>query len=313
MASKTSTNYFQQQQQSPVERSVLTEFHLDLGNTLDSAASYLPENPESLPYVEYCAHRALHVRRLAKNHDRSLCRHNKSPCHFSDINLSYSHREPMIADGDIHRRPLSITLSLFFVTLQLQDNIRHAISKSEKDASTVAEHTPGLVDTSLIRAIIQNFQSVFLASAESYSLDVMLGCFKLLTLVPLHSTIFKLSSMPSQDLVNSIEIANLCVSAEILVLCIGPFTAQLLANLDATQDAKKEAYMRDLVVECFARAGTLWDTLHDVEAPTDGISHSEYSENAFLNLADFIDSIDCDSAASRSLTEKSAKVREMIE
>lgn len=307
MASKTATNYFQQQ--SSLERPELTNFHLDLGSSLDNAVSCLPETTESVSYVEYCAHRALHVRRQSKDHT-TLCRHDKSPCLFSDINLSYSHREPMIVDGDFHKRPLSLTLSLFFATLQLRDNILQAISQSEKHESPIAEHPSGLVDTSLIQAIIRNFHSVFLVGAESYSLDVLLGCFKLLTLVPLHSTIFKVTSLPMQDLVNSDEIDNLSAAAEILARCIGPFTAQLLANMGDLQDSKKEAYMRDLVVECFARAGILWDTLHGVKAPTDAIiSHIECAESSFLNLADFIGSIDDNSVASRNLIEKSAKVR----
>ena len=313
MASKTSTNYFQQQL-SPGASGALGEFHFDLGNIIDRVASRLSESSESLPYVEYCAHRALHTaRRWRGNLQLSSCQHEETSnpaCFFSDINIAYVHFEPMVEDQ--RKRPLSSALSLFFVTLQFHNQIQQAISETQEKDSLALQLQTSSISATMAQTTIHNFQSVFLSDAEALSREVMLGCFKLLTLVPLHSIVFKLTNISSEQLLESVNIDTLRIAADIMAGCIGPFTVKLLTLGGDRQDTKNEAYVQDLVVESFGRASMLWDSLYlmeSLEEPSLRSIDREYCEAALVNLSDFVNSIGDGTDGSRNIIEKAAKVQ----
>jgi hypothetical protein len=140
---------------------------------------------------------------------------------------------------------------------------------------------------------------------------VKLGCFKLLKVVSLHSTIFKISSIPPEELKTRFDCNTLEFSANILANCVGRFTNSFFVG-GAAQDSKKRPYMGDLIVESLSRSAVLWDNLFAMEGCE---CHRENADRAMAELCEVLVSTngDAEVAERASLIEKAAKVSQNCE
>jgi len=274
MACKTSTYYLQNQQHFS-----LHDFHANLGSVLDFVGKRLPG--ESYPYAEYCAYRALHVGSgLEQMADTSA------------DNLS---------------KASTAALAIFSVSLQLRDYFQQQCLDSHTGSNEMSNCLTAAF-TGKVRTIIQAFRSIFFYDSESHSAEVILRCCKILTLAPLHTTVFKLSSLPVELLAERIDLEKMRIAAEIMSTCVGPL-AYLLITMRGCFDSKKETYIWDFVVESHARAAVVWDTLHSIGSACDDTNDDQrMCDKAIRELMEIFSRNDECVAAPSSLIEKAAKV-----
>jgi len=308
MSWKASLNIATKQSSSSVPdppHPLLLDFHAKMGYALDKVADCYGTR-ESLPYVEYCAYRALHsgpapVDDLSKSRQNS-CQHkasSKFPCILMDIPFQYVHHQSLAKKSN-HDQPCSVVLSMFFLLLQLHYRLQAS------HTGTVDQNY--CFDVSWAKDVVVGFQDLFLQDCAAIPLELKLGCFKLLSLVNLHSTIFKISGLPPEELYEYFGDEVLEVACEVLTTCVGPFVHTLLLE-GASQDIQKTLYMWDFIVECYARSAVIWDYFHSFESSGDcPDSRIAESDGAISELSNILLTSESTLVNSVNAVEKAAKV-----
>jgi hypothetical protein len=284
MAWKAATNYMHNQKKAAHSSSSLhgltnecvsplQEFHSEIGAALDSMAAALIA-PESHPYVEYCAYRAIQIGSSLPVQKTVIetrsCQHKQStthPCVFSQLPFHYTHKRSFGSKkknaGYSNDAPFSIALALFHLMLQVKNDVQHSSSSSQE----IANFTAGS-EYAHATCVIESFRAAFVEvhsnDNNAVPISVESCCFKLLSMIPLHSTLFNVLNLPIESMLRNINIIALETAAKILTSCIGPLAYSIVTERPP-QEAKKAACTWDLVVESFSRSALLWDARQDME------------------------------------------------
>lgn len=244
----------QQSKQQPYDE-CLDSFHADIGSVLDSFAT----TSDSIAYIEYCAHRALHASR--KTSQRGAC--DTNDCVFQQLGFRFQH-ETCLALNEVDESPGDpsamagqAALSVFFLVLTIQGELDAMIAgEKPKDSERPASFED------LRQDVVGRFRSVFVKASQLPSYDAMSQCMKILELLSLNRKVYQiLSAKDSRRTYSSgVSLTALETLGRVLAECIGPLAVSLVKC--GKEGAKMKQHW-ELAVDCYSRGLVVFDRVNE--------------------------------------------------
>jgi hypothetical protein len=258
----------------------LRQFHNEIGSLFEAFGVQ-----DSLVWAEYWAYRTMHIGAT------SSCPCSSEHCMFASLPFKYVHEKGACESGNSASYAFLATL---FLTLHVRDLLERIDELTESDITADFIKSAKTISSRLRSNVIESNQTLAVANLTRY--------FKLLSMISLHHTVFRLLERDDVPLVGPAS-TLLALSADILVDCIGPL-GRTVAAAGKSMDESKSKLAWELPVECFLQGISVLEIL---KSPVSW----ERANSSIIELANTIDRKRSRLKAPPSCIKKVAKVRRL--
>jgi hypothetical protein len=236
----------------------LDSFHIRVGTLLDSFSESVV--PHSMPYIEYCAYRAVHT---TSNGYQQRCADNECTFHY----LPYFYRHQCSSRQTLNYN--ESFLAFFFLAQQVRYCLEQCMSHENVTSPTLES------STMYHNTIISEFRRHFVNGKEVNSVT-LLRLYNLVSLLSLHRVVYRITQHESACIPHEL----LDVVGRILTDCIGPFCLGLLE----IADEKQRRQIWSVIASCLQQAITTSE-LHNAINPKRANALTEETTRTLLQIA----------------------------